>query len=630
MSSFTIETSFKPGDEIKVLFDISNSVPSTTGKTAYIVDLKEGNPHSVTVPISGGTSAEAQIANSENIHWSNVNEIIGLTPSHPNDGESNTTQIINQTGHITSAAKVASDISRTVGGEIVSGWVDVAGTPGGGASMQNSLFSVLVGNDTNTVLLATDSTESYSFEVFIIATTYPNPSLPAASIYTSGSVVGPQSFTLPSQTALFGQYYIEITSAKVMTFTSITWRTINSFFGTATFVLNTYIIKNVSGPTYSDWFLPSGWHLSSLYNLMSTLDPVISSAGGSPLAKPHQYAVVKNYWSSDESSYAGAVFSTSFHPSTGGGSFQRPSKSHAFRVRAVRKQSISSYVDAKLSVGDLFGGGVIYKIIDTSTAVVPKVDLDINIGFGKTNIFSQNQLASGFSNSAESGLVELKITSAHGSNPTISFDYTNSNAGSYTWLTNVKVFKKVEEIAEVVQAGSKSTIAWNEAAQRWTTRYSFTPEYFSSHKTTFASFVKGELYIHDDSNNKNYFYNGKYPTQISYVENIQPSQPKVFMTHAVEGNAKPTITRFETVDNWTMNSDLNANDYVKKEGTYYSELFGDTNDPNVADNATYGDKLMRGTKLRGQYLKVFMAFRQEDLEVKHSNIGFITSKGHTT
>ena len=500
MSNFCVDTDFKPGDEIKIIFDINNSVPTSSDKTVFIVDLQEGSPHSVDVPVTG-VGNEYNIAQSENIHWSNVrgaqtdtNEGY-YTGSDSIDGEANTNNIINQTGHQTSAAKVASDITRTV-----------------------------------------------------------------------------------------------------------------------------------SGVTYNDWFLPSNYQLGKMYNLMSILDPVIEAQGGSKMRKDHIYAIVKNYWASFESDYPHTttpVFSRSFNPNSGaGGSFGR-GKHHQFRVRAIRSQVTTDNV----SVGDVFGGGVIFQIIEAEGGgITPKVDLDITIGYANTNIFSQNNLASGYSNTG----VELTITNVHGSNPDICFNYSNSNAGSYTWQTNVQVFKKIEEINEVAQAGARASLAWSEAAQRWTTRYSFTPEYFCTHKTTFASFVKGKLYIHDDSNNKNYFYNGKYPTQVSYVENVQPSQPKVFMTHAVEGNAKPSITRFETIDNWIMNSDLNSKDYIEKEGTYYSEMFGDTNDPNVGDNSTYGDRLMRGTRLRGQFIKVFMAFRQEDLEVKHSNIGYITSKGHTT
>lgn len=385
------------------------------------------------------------------------------------------------------------------------------------------------------------------------------------------------------------------------------------------------ISRNVGGVTYNDWYLPTSGDLSIMYNLMDVLDPVIVSNGGSKLKKNHPWAIVKNYWSSGESTYLQSlnpVQSMSFNPNSGGGAhFLRP-KHNLYRVRAVRKQITT----ANVSVGDFFGGGVIFKIEGGGTAITPEVDLDITMGYASTNIFSANDLASGYSNSG----VEVSVTATHGSSPEICFNYTNSNAGNYGWTTNVRIFKKVEEIEEQISVGKRTSLAWSEAAQRWVTRYSFTPEYFSTYKTGFTSFVNGQLFIHDDSNNKNYFYNGKYPTQVCYVENVEPSQPKVFMTHSVEGNAEPTLTKFETIDNWTMNSDLVKGDYVEREGTYYSDMFGDVNDPNVGDNSTYGDKLMKGTKLRGQYLKVFMTFRQEDLEVKHSNVGYITSKGHTT
>ena len=463
MSNFTINTDFNPGDEIKIVFDISNEVPTTTDKTVYIVDLQEGTPHSVAE--ENITSGDYQTLKSENIHWSNVRGSYGETNENyyagasSSDGAYNTTKIINQAKHVSSAAKIASDISRTV-----------------------------------------------------------------------------------------------------------------------------------DGVTYNDWYLPTVYELGVLYNLMSVLDPIIANNGGSKLRK-----------------------NMSFNPNSGGGGQFGREKHHNFRVRAVRRQTTTDSV----SVGDIFGGGIIYKIVDSDTAITAETDLDITMGYADTNVFSANDLASGYSNSG----VEVTISGPN-----------TGGMGAYapTPLVNDEIYKKVEEVTQEIQVGAKQTIAWSQDASRWVTRYSFTPEYYSTFKTTFASFVNGELFIHDDVNNKNYFYNGKYPTQVSYIENVAPSQPKVFMTHSVEGNAKPRITKFETVDNWVMNSDLLSDDYVKREGTYYSDMFGDVNDPNVSDNATYGDRLMRGTKLRGQYLKVFMTFRDNDLEVKHSNIGYITSKGHTT
>ena len=481
MSNFTINTDFQVGDEIKIVFDIFNEIPTTAGKTVYIVDLQEMQPNH--------PSSEYDA-----VQWSNVtNQLAGANSSN---GAENTSTIISQTGHTTSAAKLCADLSRTV-----------------------------------------------------------------------------------------------------------------------------------DGVTYDDWYLPTAHELSTLFQLISTLDPVITNAGGDKLSKAGTEKYYQwNYWGSNESQSTSTnynVFVVSFHPTNSypGAWFGRQ-KTFRARTRAVRKQT----TNANVAVGDLFGGGVIFKIVNSSTSITPEVDLDITIGNNNENIFSQDDKGDGYSNSG----IETTITSQNGSSPEIDFTFTNSNTGNYGWGTNVQIFKKIEEVTEEIQPGRKDTLAWSDNSKRWTSRYSFTPEYFSTYQSCFASFVNGTLYIHDDSDNKNYFYNGKFSSKVTYIENKLPSQPKVFLTHSVEGNVKPSYTKFETIQNWTMASDLLSDDYERKEGTFYSEMYGDVNDPNVGDNATYGDKLMKGTKLRGQYLKVHMSFKDSELEVKHSNIGFITSKGHTT
>jgi len=387
------------------------------------------------------------------------------------------------------------------------------------------------------------------------------------------------------------------------------------------------ISRTVNGTTYNDWYLPSAPQLSVLYQLRNILDPVLVSAGGAALTKTQTHYQKKAYWASTEGGNPNdktPVISISFNPNSGGGAwFGRP-KSQRYRTRAVREMAIPSGVN--LAVGQLYGGGVVYKIIEAESGGAPaKVDVDVKIGNGSTTIFSQNNLPN--NNVAE---ITHTVTSVDGDNPNISWFFTNSNTSPYTWETNYQIWVQQFSTITELQPGSQATLAWNDDAGRWTSRYSYIPEYMSTYKTGIITFVKGKLYIHDDVNNKNYFYNGNYPTQVTYIDNVAPSQPKVFMTHSVEGNSQPNISSFETIENWTMNSDLVKDDYIKREGTYYSELFGDVNDPNVGDNASYGDKLMRGTKLRGQYIKVFMTFRAEELEIKHSNIGYITSKGHTT
>jgi len=391
--------------------------------------------------------------------------------------------------------------------------------------------------------------------------------------------------------------------------------------------LVTDVVRVVSGVTYDDWYLPSLGQLGRVYHLMDVLDPIILSNGGKKLRKTQTHYQQKGYWMSTESqnpTNPNPVFSMSFNPNSGGGGgFGRP-KSYRFRTRAFREQVVDPTVS--VSVGDIFGGGIVYKVVEAESEYpAPKTDLDINFGAQGTNIFSQNNLPNAYTNFIEHTITELDRQS-----PEIKFDFSNSNTQEYAWVTNVRIFKKENELITEIQAGSKTTLAWSDNSKRWVSRYSYIPEYMTTFKTGIATFTNGDLFIHDDTVNKNYFYGGYYPTKVTYIENVSPSQPKVYMNHAVEGNTKPNYTTLQTEESWIMNSDLVREDYIRREGTYYSEMFGDVNDPNVSDNATYGDKLRRGTKLRGQYIKVGMTFTDKDLEVKHSNIGYITSKGHTT
>lgn len=394
-------------------------------------------------------------------------------------------------------------------------------------------------------------------------------------------------------------------------------------FSAAKFVADT--TRVVGGVTYDDWYLPAANQLTTMYQVRNILDPVILENGGDKLTKTSIIYNHMAYWSSTESTAPGnpnPVFTVSFNPLYAGGALFGRAKQLKFRTRGVRKEEVSP--SSNLSVGDFYGGGVIYRIQEVESELpTPTIDADVTIA--GQNIFSQNNLAN---NSIYE--IEHTITESNGSSPQICWTYTNNTVAPNPWITTVSIFKGENEIIDVIQPGQKTTLAWNDDAKRWTSRYSFIPEYMSTHKTGIATFLNGDIYIHDDYVNKNYFYGGSYNTTVTYIENVSPSQPKVFQTHAVEGNTKPNYTTLETVDNWVMNSDLVRDDYISREGTFYTELFGDVNDPNVGDNASYGDKLRRGTKLRGQYIKVGMTFTDNELEVKHSNIGYITSKGHTT
>ena len=395
---------------------------------------------------------------------------------------------------------------------------------------------------------------------------------------------------------------------------------------------NDYTIT-VSGTEYNDWYLPNLTEFNLLYNNRVAVDSTITSNSGDvvTLSSGVQYFFkdIANPSANDATSYWTSNQAVNNPTNAIGKKFTSEDstewyrrKSGSLRVRAIRKVSKSS---GTYNIGDYVEGGVVFHIIDNGGASTPSVDLDVTVGDDNTNVYSQNGL-----NVSTGNIVNtFTITSGMSKDLPITFAFTNSNTGVYKWGTAVRIFKEIEEVTEeVVRKIGAVTLAYSRDMKRWTSRYSYIPEYMTTFKTGVASFRNGDLYIHDDTVNKNYFYGGSFPTYISYIENEFPSQPKVFLTHSIEGNAKPTLSTFETVENNKMLSDLESNDYDQKEGTFYSEMYGDYTDPNI--EGSKGDKLLRGTKLRGQYIKVGVTFRGNDLNIKHSNIGFNASKGHDT
>lgn len=397
---------------------------------------------------------------------------------------------------------------------------------------------------------------------------------------------------------------------------------------------NDYTIT-VAGTAYNDWYLPNTTEFNLLYNNRVTVDAAITSNGGdivtlsqsgfNEFVRSSAVDIINNdstsYWTSNQDANNIPFAIAKKFTSQDDTEWSRY-KEASIKVRAIRKVSKSS---GTYNIGDYVEGGVVFHVIDNGGASTPSVDLDVTVGEDNTNVYSQNGL-----NISTGNIVNtFTITPGMDKDLPITFTFTNSNTGLYNWGTAVRIFKEIEEVTEeVVRKIGAVTLAYSRDMKRWTSRYSYIPEYMTTFKTGVASFRNGDLFIHDDTVNKNYFYGGSFPTYISYIENEFPSQPKVFLTHSIEGNAKPTLSTFETVENNKMLSDLEGNDYDQKEGTFYSEMYGDYTDPNI--EGSKGDKLLRGTKLRGQYIKVGVTFRENDLNIKHSNIGFNASKGHDT
>ena len=106
-----------------------------------------------------------------------------------------------------------------------------------------------------------------------------------------------------------------------------------------------------------------------------------------------------------------------------------------------------------------------------------------------------------------------------------------------------------DRVVEVIDRGREkettgTTLAFNEKANRWSSFYTFYPEYYSSIHRTFVSFKYGNLYKHDaDSTNHCVFHGNPYPdeTKLSFSFNAQVSSVKGWNNLSIEGVDKPEV-----------------------------------------------------------------------------------------
>lgn len=187
---------------------------------------------------------------------------------------------------------------------------------------------------------------------------------------------------------------------------------------------------------------------------------------------------------------------------------------------------------------------------------------------------------------------------------------------------------------------TKETIGFYEPENRWSSFYSFTPEFYGKVGTTFISFVAGKLYVHNrDKNNYNTFYGVKYDSKIRYIMNEAPLNEKIYKTVVLKGSLSiegtpPTETeefwyaeKFET--NLNQLSTLFPENYEKDsypdtriESAFYAPILKNELTPNVTD------PIFNGELMRGEVLIVHLICKASKLCVlRFAQVGYLPSMG---
>lgn len=212
---------------------------------------------------------------------------------------------------------------------------------------------------------------------------------------------------------------------------------------------------------------------------------------------------------------------------------------------------------------------------------------------------SEAKMISYFKSLANSLLYDNTLT---GVNVVADFDIKN---GLYI-LTSYAYFYNPITKTNGYKDDVTKTIAFSEKDNRWKTFLSFIPERYSTVGQELFSFKSAQLYRHNTNNIRNNFFGTQYNSYIKFICNLEPFKVKRFLNISIDSNKKwssPNITdiNIPATKNYPygMNSRLNENKFIAKEGVFYTEYLNDMND---TTQSTQELALINGRNLRGHTL----------------------------
>lgn len=201
---------------------------------------------------------------------------------------------------------------------------------------------------------------------------------------------------------------------------------------------------------------------------------------------------------------------------------------------------------------------------------------------------------------------------------------------SDTQLTGEIKLCKCKRALYSMYDGLGGVVCYSAIADRWTSKYSFVPEWMSNVGNRLVSFKDGRIYIHNGLYNT--FYNGftgtEYESVISGIHSEEGNNVKVYYNVAIEGD-KPDMIHFRTESPNLQSSNIISTEWSIKEGVKYAPILRDRLSPNVS--GTYDEKMFKGDKIRGEVLKFMISLNPhgKQKQIKFINIGYDASRGQT-
>jgi len=197
--------------------------------------------------------------------------------------------------------------------------------------------------------------------------------------------------------------------------------------------------------------------------------------------------------------------------------------------------------------------------------------------------------------------------------------------------------KEIERNLYAGYDGVGGVHAFQPMIDRWTSMYSFRPEYMGMVANQLVTFKGGKPYVHN-SQTANNFYGVQYDSSVSLVHTEAQNVTKRYYAIHVEGDT-PSVIHIRTEVPVVQSSDIRSTsfdqrtrmdgDFRVNEGVSYASILRDRLSPNI--NGTYDEKLMGGDDISGEVGLFTIIYKKPTTRkaLKLFNIGFILSRGHT-
>jgi hypothetical protein len=133
------------------------------------------------------------------------------------------------------------------------------------------------------------------------------------------------------------------------------------------------------------------------------------------------------------------------------------------------------------------------------------------------------------------------------------------------------------------------TVAFSETKKRWSTFYSYVPDFMVSNNISLITFKNGQLYTHNSNSVYNNFYGEQFTQRIRFVSNQSPEMIKFYNNINIQATSRFLMP--EATNQFGQATSLIEDDFIDDEGVFKASLLRDSNTPNVDNPLLEGDEM---------------------------------------